>query len=406
MRNILILTPQLPYPPHQGTSLRNFNIIRGLAENNVVTLLSFDEGDTNDFGPLPQLCREIVTIPVPRRTTSKRLRQLVTTRRPDMAHRLYSERYNAELVRLLNENRFDVVQIEGIELVRALEIVRRDSPESWIVFDDHNAETALQRRAYETDRVNPRRWVAAMYSRVQVGRLARFEAWACREADAVVVVSDADKRAVASLKGVAAESVTVIPNCIDTGRFRPKPDQATIPFDIVFTGKMDYRPNIDAVLWFADAIWPNIRAARPDATWAIVGQKPHARLDPLRQLAGVTITGWVDKVEPYIHGAGVFVMPFRMGSGTRLKLIEAFAAGKAVVSTAIGCEGYGVRDGVELCIADAPDVFAGRVIDLLDSAEKRAQFSQIAQDFARQYDWRVIVPYFETLYQHPVTNNQ
>ncbi|MCO5183379.1 MAG: glycosyltransferase [Anaerolineae bacterium] len=398
-RTILIVTPQLPYPPHQGTSLRNFNIIRGLANNHDVVLLSFDEGDSMDRGPLPQWCRDMVTVPVPRRTVGKRLRQLVTTRRPDMAHRLYDADFNTDLTRLLRDNQCDVVQIEGIELARAIEIVRQESPGSRIVFDDHNAETALQRRAYETDRAHPKRWIAAAYSRVQIGRLARFEAWACREADAVAVVSDADKWAVASLHGVDASKVTVIPNCIDTSRFRPKPDQPTIPFDIVFTGKMDYRPNIDAVLWFADAIWPRIRAAKPDATWAIVGQKPHARLDRLRRLDGVTITGWVDQVEPYIHGAGVFVMPFRMGSGTRLKLIEAFATGKAVVSTSIGCEGYGVRDGVELCIADAPVDFAAQVLALLDSAEKRTQFSHAAQTFAQQYDWRVIVPRFETLYQ-------
>jgi glycosyltransferase involved in cell wall biosynthesis len=89
---------------------------------------------------------------------------------------------------------------------------------------------------------------------------------------------------------------------------------------------MDYRPNVDAVLWFAAEIWPLIKAKRPQTTWAIVGQKPHARLERLQEIEGVTVTGWVEEVRPYLTGAAVFVMPFRLGSGTRLKLIEAMAA--------------------------------------------------------------------------------
>lgn len=399
-RSLLLLTPQLPFPPHQGTSLRNFNIVRGLAHTHTVTLLSFVEPEQTETGPLAAWCDQIVTVPAPARTTGTRLRQLVTTRRPDMAHRLYDPAFNTQLTAILTEAPPAIVQIEGIELARAIDLVRAHAPQSRIVFDDHNAETELQRRAYETDRAQPRRWMAAAYSRVQVGRLARFEAWACRSSDWVTVVSAADQRAVGALPGVDPARITVVPNCIEIDRFRPNPTISPIPFDVVFTGKMDYRPNIDAVLWFADAIWPRIKAAKPDATWAIVGQKPHARLDRLRTLDGVTVTGFVEAVEPYIHGATVCIMPFRMGSGTRLKLIEAFAAGKPVVSTTVGCEGYGVTDGVELRIADQPDAFAGAVTALLDSAAAREILAFAAQSFAQRYDWRVIIPQFETVYEH------
>ncbi|MCA9977521.1 MAG: glycosyltransferase, partial [Anaerolineales bacterium] len=306
MARILILTPQLPYPPQQGTSLRNFYIIRGLAERHEITLLSFLEEkqsvEPEAIAPLISLCQRIETVPVPPRNTAVRLRQLLLTRRPDMAHRLYSAAFNRKLHQLLAENQFDIVQIEGIELARAIEIVHAVSPHSKIVFDDHNAETELQRRNLLTDLRHPRRWVAAAYSAVQVARLRRFERWACAAADAVTCVSAADREQLAALLN-RQSPVTVIPNCIDVDGYQALADLQDWTnlsrYDLVFMGKMDYRPNVDAVLWFADEVWPGIKAKRLahsglSTTWAIVGQKPHARLERLRGLDGVTVTGWVE----------------------------------------------------------------------------------------------------------------
>lgn len=401
---ILLLTPQLPYPPQQGTSLRNFHIIRGLAETHALTLLSFlEENQTavpTEIAPLAQLCRRIETVPVPQRTTARRLQQLLTTRRPDMAHRLFSPAFQKKLVALLQGEPFDVVQIEGIELARYLPAVRVTSPASKIVFDDHNAETELQRRNFLTDLGQPRRWPAAVYSWEQVRRLRRFERWVCRQADAVTAVSAADKAHLQKLVGPDAP-ITVVPNCIDVLEFQQniQPETA-VQFDLVFSGKMDYRPNVDATLWFADEIWPKIREQRSSTTWAIVGQKPHARLDRLRHLPGVTVTGWVESVRPYLAGAAVVIMPFRIGSGTRLKLIEAMAAGKAIVSTSVGAEGFPVQHGQELALADEVEAFGTAVLNLLESATQCAELGKAARQFARQYDWRVVIPRFNEVYKN------
>ena len=393
---ILLLTPQLPYPAHQGTTLRNLHIIKGLAaQNHQITLLSFTEREVDDFGPLSDLCHEIVTVPVPERSKGLRLWQMASTALPDMAHRLHSLAFDLALDQLLEENEFDIVQIEGIELARSIEIVQAVSPRSRIVFDNHNAETELQRRAMQTDFGNPRRWVAAAYSSVQVRRLAKFERWACEQSHAVVAVSESDADALRQL-GVSAEKVTVIPNCIDTHAYQNY-DGPLESFDVVFMGKMDYRPNIDATLWFVDTIWPAIRAQHPNATCAIVGQKPHARLDRIREVDGITVTGWVESVQPYLHGANVFIMPLRMGSGTRLKLIEAMAAGKAIVSTTIGAAGFPVSDGRELQIADSVPQFADAVNHILSNQTQSAAMSEAAREFAAQYDWRVVTPAFDML---------
>jgi glycosyltransferase involved in cell wall biosynthesis len=401
MMKVLLLTPQLPYPPHQGTSLRNFHIIRGLAQTCEVSLLSFLEPGqsvaADDIGPLAELCQRIETVPVPQRTMGKRLQQLVATRRPDMAHRLFSQAFTIRLLQMLQADDYDIVQIEGIELVRYLPVIRQGSPRSKIVFDDHNAETELQRRNFLTDLRQPRRWVAAGYSAEQVRRLRKFERWACQQADWVTAVSQPDKAHLQQLiKGKTP--ITVIPNSLDVMQFQLE-EAEVIPSDIVFSGKMDYRPNVDAVLWFVDEVWPKIRAERPSTTFTIVGQKPHARLERLKSEPGITLTGWVDRIEPYLAGAKVFVLPFRVGSGTRLKLIEAMAAGKALVSTAVGAEGFPVEHNRELLLVDEAEGMGTAVLHLLNQPEERQRLGQAAQQFAQQYDWRVVVPKFLKIYE-------
>ncbi len=387
--------------------MRNFHIIRGLAERHEITLLSFLE-ETQSAAqtaivPLLTLC-EVHTVPIPQRSPGKRLWQLVTTRRPDMAHRLYSPVFAAELRRLLAENQFDIVQIEGIELARYIKAIRVATKTSKIIFDNHNAETELQRRNFLADLCQPRRWLAAAYSWVQAVRLRRFERWALTVADGVTAVSDTDKQKLERLI-INNEQLTikVIPNCIDVQAYQdragfPEPT-ASQQFDLVFSGKMDYRPNVDAVLWFADEVWPGIRAQKPRATWAIVGQKPHPRLERLHDVPGITLTGWVDSVMPYLIGAAVYIMPFRVGSGTRLKLIEAMAAGKAIISTRVGAEGFPVQDGREILLAETAEEMETAVLYLLNHPTESEQLGRAACQFARQYDWRQVVPRFDALYQ-------
>ncbi|MCA9941202.1 MAG: glycosyltransferase [Anaerolineales bacterium] len=399
-QHILILTPQLPYPPHQGASLRNFYIIKGLAQRHAITLLSFVDPDqhldSDPSGPLTQLCTHVYTIPAPPRTRAQRLRQLLFTDQPDMAFRLSSSAFTTRLREVLHQQVFDIVQVEGLELARYIPIVRQASPRSHIVFDDHNAEAALQQRAFLTDLRQPRRWGAALYSSIQVRRLRRFETWACQQADQVTAVSEADQE---TLQGLVPEKrVTPIPNCIDVATYDLPPDGLYPTFDLVFSGKMDYRPNVDAMLWFVAEIWPRIREARPQATLAVVGQKPHPRLEPLYHLPGVTMTGWVESVQPYLAGATVYVMPFRMGSGTRLKLIEAMAAGKAIVSTPIGAEGFPVVHNEHLMLASTPNEFATAVLTLLTQPPRRQKLGNAARQFAQQYDWRQVVQRFEAVY--------
>lgn len=400
---ILLLTPQLPYPPQQGASLRNFNTLQYLASRHEVTLLTFRETDQSgpptDHSPLTSLCREIHVVPLPIRSMGRRLRLLLSTRTPDMGDRLRSAAFDLTLTELLAATPFDVVQVEGIELARAIPHIRRSRPSSRILFDDHNAETELQYRAFLTDIRDPRRWPAAAYSYVQVQRLKRFETAACRMSDWVTAVSARDGELLQEL--MPGLKVHIIPNSIDVALYLHRRPETDVRFDVVLTGKMDYRPNVDAALWFGKDIWPKILESRPQATWAIVGQQPDARLERLKKLVGVTITGKVPDVRPYLAGAGVVVMPFRIGSGTRLKFIEALAAGKPVVSTTVGAEGYPAEHGRHLLVADEPTGFAAAVLRLLDDDRLAAALVPEGMKLAAQYDWRRIGPLFDEVYASP-----
>jgi glycosyltransferase involved in cell wall biosynthesis len=162
---------------------------------------------------------------------------------------------------------------------------------------------------------------------------------------------------------------------------------------------MDFRPNVDAVLWFAREVLPLVRREAPGTRFWVVGKDPHPRLAPLAQEPGIEMTGWVEDVRPYIAAAGIYVIPLRIGGGTRLKVLEAMAMGKAIVSTTLGCEGFDLVPGQELVLADAPHDFARAVLDLMANAERRERLGRAARRFAgSRYDWRTIVPKLERVY--------
>jgi len=396
---ILILTPQLPYPPQQGTSLRNYHLLRYLAARHEVSLLSFAGADArpSHLAHLQAFCHTVRTVPAPERSMARRLWTLLSSARPDMAWRLFSPEYARALATGLAREPFDILQVEGIEMAPYLWGLQ--PPHPFVVFDDHNAEYVLQKRAFLTDLRRPQRWPAAAYSLVQWRRLRRFERAVCRRANGLVAVSQADAQALTALD--PRLSPVVVPNGVDLEAYRPDfPPLAGLAHpSLAFTGKMDFRPNIDAVLWFAQQVLPLLWQRDPDMRFYVVGQSPSPRLDPLRAEPRITITGRVDDVRPYIAGADAYVVPLRVGGGTRLKVLEAMAMGKALVSTSLGVEGLGVGDGREALLADTPEAFAEAVASLLADAGRRRALGQAARAFVeRGYGWERIGPRLEAVY--------
>jgi sugar transferase (PEP-CTERM/EpsH1 system associated) len=402
---LLVLTPQYPFPPHQGTTIRNYHLLRHLCARHEVYLATFDAhpGDQSctEDDPLPSLCAGISRVAAPpKRSLLKRALATVASPLPDMAMRLASPAMAEQIDRLSSAHEFEVVQIEGIEMAPfGLKLARRRyGRQPLTVFDDHNAEYVLQKTAYEADRSNPGRWTGALYSWFQWQKLRRYEALCCRTFDRVIAVSDTDARALQALcPGLA---VTVLPNGVDTDAFRPVPLPERPSPVLVYTGKMDFRPNVDAMLWFCQRVLPRIAARFPNVRLTIVGQRPHPRLRPLGQDPRVEITGYVPDVRPFIARATVFVVPLRMGGGTRLKVLEAMAMGKAIVSTHLGCEGLAVTSGREVLLADEPLTFAEQVVRLLGDPAWARELGAHARSFAeRHFAWDQLTPRLEGVYR-------
>lgn len=400
---LLFLTPQIPYPPHKGTTIRNFNLIAGLAQNHEIDLLSF--ADTHlprveSSSPLLDLCRRVETIPAPTRSNARRALSTLFSPQPDMALRLWSSEFASRLATRLHESDYDIIQVEGIEMGRYGMLARRHAAHIPWVFDDHNAEWLLQQRTYQAERQLNGWSIGALYSLIQTWKLKRFEQRLCRASQHVLVVSKADASAISELDPVLP--ITIVTNGVDTEHYRSDiVDHMDFGApSLVFTGTMDFRPNVDAVLWFADRVWPKIRAVRPDVQFMVVGQRPHARLEPLRSQPGIQIVGAVDDTRPYIAGAAVYVVPLRIGGGTRLKVLEAMALQQAIVSTSMGVDGLEVGDGRELLVEDDEDRFAQSVLNLIDDrARCKALGAQARRHVEALYDWKAIVPRVEEVYQ-------
>ncbi len=392
MSHILMLTPQIPYPPRQGTALRNWGLLRGLAAHHTVSLLTFAAPDQEPTAPaaIQDSVARVAVFPQPTRTLVQRLTQLLTDPRPDLLLRLESQPFRETLRAWLDATSFDWVQVEGLELTGYLDEVWDRTRRPRVTFDDHNCEYLLQQRACRTDARRPTRWIGAAYSAVQWRRLRRHEADVCRRADLVVTVSDADADALRDL--APGLKPLVVPNGIYVADYAAE----VAPADLrqpafVFTGTMNFRPNVDGVLWFVEKVWPQVRSVLPDAHFYIVGRQPHARLEPLRALPGIVITGAVPDTRPYIAAAAVYVVPLLVGGGTRLKLLESTAMGKAVVSTTLGAEGF--PDAAEaMLLADDPATFAAACIQLAQDSAARAAYTQQAPAFAARYDWEHLLP--------------
>jgi glycosyltransferase involved in cell wall biosynthesis len=268
--------------------------------------------------------------------------------------------------------------------------VPRPCPCPTILFQ-HNVEARIWQRHLETQS----HWLRRLYLRSQWARLVCYERTACSDFDHVVAVSAEDRDYFQQEYGLTAVSAT--PTGVDVEFFRPQ-GAVEHPHHLVFTGGMDWLPNEDAMQYFADHVWPQVRQAVPDATLSIVGRTPTAKVQRLAERPGITVTGRVPDVRPYIDEAAVYIVPLRVGGGTRLKIYEAMAIAKPVVSTRVGAEGLDVRDGENILLADAPEPFADAVIRLLREPHRRLALGAAARRLVEhRYSWERVVEQFETV---------
>jgi polysaccharide biosynthesis protein PslH len=263
------------------------------------------------------------------------------------------------------------------------------------VLFQHNVETVIWRRHVEHASNPLGRW----YFHQQARRMFEFERRVSLAAGQIVAVSEADACQMRELFGVTR--VTAIPTGVNLDYFLPPSLRPAVPVaaDLVFVGSMDWLPNVDGVLYFVREILPLIRRQRSDCSLAIVGRTPPPSITELAERdPRIHVTGTVPDIRPYLWNAAVSIVPLRIGGGTRLKIYEAMAARIPVVSTTIGAEGLAVQPPDDVRIADTPQDFADRCLELLSSSEERKRVAAAAWEMVRtNFSWERVARCFEEI---------
>jgi glycosyltransferase involved in cell wall biosynthesis len=290
-----------------------------------------------------------------------------------------------ELNSMLQQEQFDVILCDFLFAAPALPW---DFPCPKVLFT-HNVEAMIWKRHYQVAR-NPL-WKALSWREWKT--MERAERQYLKRADHVLAVSETDRDHF--LNYLPPSKLTIVPTGVDVEFFQPLRDQEE-PDSLVFTGSMDWLPNEDGIFYFIEKVLPRIREQVPEVSLQVVGRKPSARL---KQLAvgekNVQVTGWVEDIRPYLARSAVCIVPLRIGGGTRLKIFEAMAMAKAVVSTTIGAEGLPVRHGESILLADDPEDFARQTVELLRDPERRNRIGTAAHKMVTEkYSWAQVADGF------------
>ena len=385
MARILFLTSRLPYPPREGHQLRSWHLLKALCQRHEVTLLSFQRAD-DDLSGMPVLretATAVETFPIPGEASRLRLvlallRSLLT-RTPFVAAKYASTDLRTRLAALAGQH--DLVHFDMLPLMAHADCVPAGIP---VTLDAHNVEHALlQTRA----KIEPRPLHAAIL-RGQVSLLRDFEAAACRRADAVITCSQDDLSALQAM--APATPMQAVPNGVDLEANHPATAPPSRRERLVFVGQMGWFPNRDGIEWFLREVFPRVLARRPSVQLQLIG-KPDGLEVPVAVAGNVIQAGFVPDLRGDVQDAALYVVPLRAGSGTRLKVLEAMALGKAIVTTRIGSEGIELEDGVHARFADSPEAFADAVLELLDDPDTAARLGRAAHQRAEErYGWDAI----------------
>ena len=378
--------------PSTGSQLRNYHLARQLAKAMSVTHLGFL--DPYDARSGTSLSGEIPLILVPRERpyTLRKLALGALGRTPASLLNFASPAMAEALETALARVSYDIVQIEGIEMFSYLPIIRA-SPRRprYVVMDWHSIESEVMRRYSLTAKT--------LFHRLYLLRAAsqskKIECEVLDNCDLNLVMSGRERQDM--LRRRPQSRLMIVENGVSVERFagsaKSRDDHrfGGNRRRILFVGTMDFHPNIDAVRYFADEIWPALHRQLPSAVFTIVGRNPPEKVRALARRPAIEVTGTVPDVQPYYREALVAVVPLRMGAGTRLKILEAMESGVPVVSTALGAEGLAARPGIEIELAEAPLEFCSRIIELRDNYPRWRGLSIAGRKLVEtRYDWNAI----------------
>ncbi len=393
--NIVFLSTENPYPPNSGHRLRTYNTLRDAATRHNVFFLGFAKSleDLRYTDHLREFCKSADSFVIPddisRKSLVKSLFLNLFSPLPYTAQKYYTAQMRRRLGEILEENRIDIVHFDMLHLAR----YRHDIPALPTVMIEHNVESLrLKRLAMNSS--NP---VLKMFLYFQYMKLHAFEKRECSRFDVCAPVSDYDRDCLREMSPGAR--LRVVPNGVDTAYFSPGAEEI-IPRSLVWVGGMKDLYNREAVEFFCTEIFPLIHEKVPEVRFVAIGKSPPPALEELaRKNAKVEMAGFVDDIRGAVRRAAVYVAPMKSGGGTKLKVLNALAMGKAVVTTPVGAEGIEVTDGVHLLIADDAVSFAEKTIALLNDPELAGRLGQKGRErMLERYDWHIIGGEMDEIY--------
>jgi len=393
---ILWLKTELLHPIDKGGKIRTYQMLKELKKNHHITYLTLDDGtaDADALERASEYAHETITIP--HQTSAKfspkfylELTGNLMSKLPYALQKYVSAEMREATEKLTAEENFDVVVCDF--LTPAVNLPANLNAATLLF--QHNVEAMIWRRHFEVAASAPKR----AFMKMQWRRMVEYERETCRGFDWVAAVSKEDAGVMRDEYGI--ENVSDIPTGVDTEFFAPDDTVEKEEFNLVFTGSMDWLPNEDAICWFTEEILPLVRREIPQISLTVVGRNPFPSLVELsKKDAAIVVTGRVPDVRPFMEKASVYIVPIRIGGGTRLKIYEAMAMELPMVSTKIGAEGLPVEDGEEILLRDTPQEFADAVVKLLkDKSLAEKIGSQAAKTVREKFGWQTVSEQFAEL---------
>jgi polysaccharide biosynthesis protein PslH len=399
---ILIISMSFPYPPKSGGKVRVFNLIKEISKYHEVYLLSLISTDELGFVPMMlKYCKKVEVIPFEHNSLSKLIRWIrifsnLFTQTPLEVAAKESTDMKKKVKKIIINNGFDLIQVEWLQMAHYLPFdLLKNTP---LILVEHDvAYVPLKRRSLtETG-------ILKYIMRRECFKMKIYEQKICHKFNKIISMSEIDKGRLLKLNENL--DVCVIPNGVDTKYISPKVDQENTG-NLLFIGWLKHYPNRDGMIFFLKEIFPLITKEIPNTTIYIVGQyAPQEIITLSKSNPNIICTGYVEDVREYLHKCTVYVCPLRIGGGTRLKILEAMAAGIPIVSTTIGAEGLSVKHGENILLSDSADTFAKETINLLNNPELRLKLAKKARNFVEEnYGWEMIAQKQMAVYDISVKN--
>lgn len=394
---ILFIAPRLPLPADTGGKIRTFNLVKQAAKVHKIDLVcfSFDASDARHARELLESGIAVTLVPAQEPNFIQKIGSILLACAPYSVTKYYSKKMEEAIRKLTGENSYDMAHFDHIHMTHYDKFF--DSRPCLV--DEHNVEYRILERCADVEKS----FIKKNLFIGQARKMKQFEAKKISSFSACSAVSDEDGKVLMHLTR-NKKPVYTLPNGVDTEYFRVQGTGYRVQVEenaLVFTGSMDWLPNDDAAIYFCEDILPRLWTINPNIKFYIVGKGPSDRLKELaKDEQRIILTGRVDDVRPLMARSKVFVVPLRIGGGTRLKILEAMSMGKAVVSTSIGAEGIDYTEDADIVLADRPEAFAQKIVSLFNDNEKRKALGAAGRKLVlEKYDWNIVGEQLNRIYE-------